>query len=285
MSSGSPRFPDPPKFSNAPRGYWAHEVDRLLSEVSAADRAGEPLAPIIGAAKLSEVGFGYDMDEVDAFLDQLRAGSVTTVSGSDKGEDSEGSPAGRTVPTPPTIDTTTTPEGAVLRRAARQQSASTPPTSGVSARAGQQPPHSELPNSNSSRTLSQATMLAEINRARLLPLAPPRESGYETSGVDRFLATLVDSIHAGQSILPALGASRFAMARRGSKGYDVGEVDELLDRLELLAAGDDDASHLTTWGANGAVPSAIKKWGSQRALASLAVGVAVVVLFLVLFGA
>lgn len=52
-------------------------MDRLINELEAAHRAGEPLAPILAARELSEVGFGYDMAEVDAFLGRLQDGAVT----------------------------------------------------------------------------------------------------------------------------------------------------------------------------------------------------------------
>ncbi|MEO7586605.1 MAG: DivIVA domain-containing protein [Arachnia sp.] len=70
-------WPSSPRFTTVPRGYWGFEVDRLLDELKTAHGAGEPLSPILAARELSEVGFGYDMAEVDAFLGRLQDGTGT----------------------------------------------------------------------------------------------------------------------------------------------------------------------------------------------------------------
>ncbi len=72
------------KFSVAPTGYWSLEVERLLDDLERADTRGEPLAPIMDARHLSEVGFGYNMAEVNAVLDILRGRGITVVSPSPK---------------------------------------------------------------------------------------------------------------------------------------------------------------------------------------------------------
>lgn len=56
-------------------GYDMGEVDRFLDRLQQAHAGGEPLAPLVEQARFGSVRLreGYDMREVDAFLDELAA--------------------------------------------------------------------------------------------------------------------------------------------------------------------------------------------------------------------
>jgi DivIVA domain-containing protein len=56
-------------------GYDIHEVDAFLDALVEAATAGRPLAPLCAAAQFAAVRLreGYDMDEVDTFLDEVGA--------------------------------------------------------------------------------------------------------------------------------------------------------------------------------------------------------------------
>ena len=52
-------------------GYDAAEVDGLLGRVAAELDAGRPAGPLIEKAAFRKRPWGYDIDSVDWFLDQL----------------------------------------------------------------------------------------------------------------------------------------------------------------------------------------------------------------------
>lgn len=216
--SNSPSWSSPPSFSNASRGYWGYEVDRLIDDLKSADLAGEPMGPIIAARELSEVGFGYNTSEVDSYLESLSGDQV--------------------------IAETSTLEGAVLKRAAKQRAERQ-----SSARQASPEPDCEVleahvpgvtqrrdDEGNQSWSGQAGAMLAEIHRARMLPAPEAKQTGYDAREVDQFLAQLSDAIKANQSVTGVLQNCRLKIARRGTSSYEVAEVDSLLDRLEVLSS-------------------------------------------------
>lgn len=222
--SNSSSWSPPPTFNHASRGYWGYEVDRLIDDLKAADLAGEPLGPIIARRELSEVGFGYDSSEVDAYL--------ATLGGA------------------PVIAEASTPEGDVLKRAAaqqairqqqveRQQPAQQVPEEYVyqvlEPYVASAPPRDES-QWRPPRSIEASAMLAEIHRARLMRARDKMQAGYDALEVDQFLSQLSHMIETGQPITGALQNCRLKMTRPGTTGYDVGEVDSLLDRLEVLSS-------------------------------------------------
>ena len=54
-------------------GYDMGEVDQFLDELAAASDRGEPLRPMVDRARFTPVRLreGYDMGDVDAFLEQM----------------------------------------------------------------------------------------------------------------------------------------------------------------------------------------------------------------------
>lgn len=214
----------PADFQSRVTALLGYEVDRLIDDLKAADLAGEPLGPIIARRELSEVGFGYDSSEVDAYLAILGGA--------------------------PVIAETSTPEGDVLKRAAAQQAIRQQPVERQ--QPAQQVPEEPLyqvlepyvvsapPRDESQwRPLSSieaSAMLAEIHLARLMRAPDKMQAGYDAREVDQFLSQLSSMIGNDQPITGALQNCRLKMARRGTTGYDVREVDTLLDRLEVLSS-------------------------------------------------
>lgn len=224
-------WPTTPNFGASPRGYWGYEVDRLLSELKAADEAGESLGPIIDERKLSEVGFGYSMPEVDAHLALLRGRTTSNTTAAFISPQTEtlGADLGGTPMSGPVgMESSAEPEP--VRGGVGQ------PASSVAAC---------MPPSGPG-----AIMLAEIKKAEALPRPPGRAAGYAAADVDKFFSDLANAIRADQYVVPTLQRARFDMARGGAPGYDVKEVDLLLDRLERLASGPVGAPELRAYQPN-----------------------------------
>ncbi len=216
--SNSPSWSSPPSFSNASRGYWGYEVDRLIDDLKSADLAGEPMGPIIAARELSEVGFGYNTSEVDSYLESL------------SGDQASAEPS--------------TPESAVFERAAtkqfeRRQSvphASLEPEYEVLEAYVSKVPQREDGDGSQTWSGQAGAMLAEIHRARMLPAPEAKQTGYDAREVDQFLVQLSGMIKANEPVTGVLQNCRLKIARRGTSSYDVAEVDSLLDRLEVLSS-------------------------------------------------
>ncbi len=223
--SNSPPWSPPPSFNNASRGYWGYEVDRLIDDLKSADLAGEPLGPIIADRELSEVGFGYDTSEVDAYLATLSGLQV--------------------------IVETNTPEGVVLKRAADQEAER--PQPGNPAPAPAEPEYQVLEpyvqgaaeredgEWTQSWSGESGAMLAEIYGAAMLPAPGKEETGYDAREVDQFFSQLAGMIRANQPVTGPLQNCRLKIARRGTPSYDVEAVDSLMDRLEVLSSSTDAA--------------------------------------------
>ncbi|MDO5737054.1 MAG: hypothetical protein Q4P15_11330 [Propionibacteriaceae bacterium] len=217
-------------FAIAPTGYLPVDVHRLLRDLEQAEKSGAELGPIIEARTLTEVGFGYDTAEVNAFLDALRGIAKSRVT---------------RVPDP-----TRTPlpaHGQALY-----------------------PPRKDGEDQLSAET---TTTLQAIESARYLPPSQQFQDGYDAREVDRFFAGLSFAARANVSIVDDVRRARFPIAKRAIKAYDVAAVDDLVDRVEMLACAIDSAG--------GSRPSTPSERGERKAMAWPQVGLGFAVLGIV----
>lgn len=79
----------------------------------------------------------------------------------------------------------------------------------------------------------------EIGRARQLRVkrqSVPGEHYYDVRGVDRFFEGLAYAVRAGVPIGPEIRGHQFLPQGTGHSGYPASEVDQLLQRIKMLAA-------------------------------------------------
>ncbi len=151
-------------------GYDMGEVDEFLEQAAAAAAAGRPLEPLVSAVRFTTVRMreGYDMVDVDTFLAEIAA------------EPAEGTP-----PDGSEVDPVTDAEQ------------------------------------------EQHRLTARITEVRFNPVL---RHGYDQGEVDALLDRLGEAAAAGRPLAPLCRAARFSAVRL-REGYDQGEVDAFLAEL------------------------------------------------------
>ena len=154
-------------------GYDMGEVDAFLDRAARAARAGEPLAPLLGEAHFASVRLreGYDMAAVDAFLLDLASRT---------GDPREADEAG-----------------------------------------GDDP-----------QARARNRLVSRITAAHLSPVR--LREGYETSEVDAFLRRAAQAAGEGEPLAPLVAQAGFTPVRL-REGYDMAGVDALLADLASLS--------------------------------------------------
>ena len=153
-------------------GYDMGEVDQFLDELEAAARRGSGLAALVSTASFTRVKFreGYEIGEVDQFLQRMA-----------------------------TVTVTSPPEPASAPSAVRGSSSS---AWGI-------------------RTL--------VDRIRFAPVRV--REGYDMAEVDDFLERVVQAADRGEPVAPLVDRVEFTRVRV-REGYEIGEVDHFLNQLK-----------------------------------------------------
>lgn len=159
-------------------GYDMGQVDYFLDRLESAVSKGEDLGPILDGAEFSEVRLreGYDIAEVDAFLADLRSAPARSA---------------------PAVEPAAIPADAVPAEA---------------------PPVLPL----------RPDLAVRIRKARFTPVR--LREGYDMGEVDRFLDRLEKAVETGTDTAPAVAAARFTPVRL-REGYDMRDVDDFLEEI------------------------------------------------------
>ena len=95
-------------------GYDMGEVDLFLDDLEQLVRLSRPVDPLIDAARFTPVRLreGYDMADVDRFLDTVQAASAALLRGAPAPESGAATPAATPAPAVPTSTTSPTSSSA-----------------------------------------------------------------------------------------------------------------------------------------------------------------------------
>lgn len=217
------------RFSTAQIGYAPMAVDRLFNDLMNALRAGRELEPVVKAARLDKVSFGYDMAAVDEALNR-----VLHTPASEPGTQPVGQIPHTTTTVASTGPASPSPQPAAVAPTAMPPTLPAPAAAATGALSTAEGAKKEKVRPVPSLVLRPKRADAWVDDLIddvTFPMARSGQQAYDVESVDDLMDSLEEARLRGVSITRIVNETRLPLATWGTQGYAVSEVDGFLDKL------------------------------------------------------